>query len=505
LNEEERMYHVELYSRIRRECLVEGKSVRKASEEFGINRRTIRKMLKHPNPPGYQHKKGKERPKLGSVLEMVHQIIEEDKNAPKKQRHTAKRVFERVKEEKGYSGSYSTLRKYIHKYKGEDGTKEVFCPLEHEPGESQVDFGEAWVFIGGDQQKAHFFVMDLPQSDACFVKGYPKENTESFCDGHAASFVFFGGVPSNILYDNTGIAVSFVMGKRKKTRAFCELQSHYLFKEKFARVRKGSDKGSVEGLVGFARRNFLVPIPHFESYEDLNKYLEICCLKRQKDLVYGEKETIEERLKRDKAVFLPLPETPYEACVCQPGRVSSQALVRFKGNDYSVPVRYGYRDVWIKGYVNEVVISCGVEIIARHKRCYGMSESIFNPLHYLPLLEEKVGALDQAAPLKKWDLPAVFGKLQNILETRKGKEGKREYVRVLRLLENGKLEELEGAIEDALNLGVVEFEVIRHLLLCKIDHRPPHLNMMDYPHLPTVIVKTTQAMDYNQLLGGSRC
>ena len=171
------MYHVELYSRIRRECLVEGKSIRKASEEFGINRRTIRKMLKHPAPPGYQYKKGKERPKLGNVLEMVHQIIEEDKSAPKKQRHTAKRIFERVKEEKGYNGSYSTLRKYISKYKGEHGTKEVFCPLEHEPGEAQVDFGEAWVFIGENKQKAHFFVMDLPQSDVCFVKGYPKENT----------------------------------------------------------------------------------------------------------------------------------------------------------------------------------------------------------------------------------------------------------------------------------------------------------------------------------------
>ena len=214
------------------------------------------------------------------------------------------------------------------------------------------------------------------------------------------------------------------MGKRKKIRAFFELQSHYLFKEKFARVGKGNDKGNVEGLVGYARRNFMVPIPHFKNYEDLNKYLETCCLKRQKNLVYGKKETIEERLKRDRDVFLSLPETPYEACVCQPGRVSSQSLVRFKGNDYSVPVRYGYRDVFIKGYVNEVVISCGAEIIARHKRCYGMSESIFNPLHYLPLLEGKSGSFRSGSSIKKMGLTHCFWKASKYFRNSKRKRRK---------------------------------------------------------------------------------
>lgn len=202
--------------------------------------------------------------------------------------------------------------------------------MEHEAGEAQVDFGEAWIFIGEEKQKAHFFVMNPPQSDGCFVKVYPKENTESFCDGHTVFFVFFGGVPTDIFYDNTRIAVSFVLGKRKKTRAFRELQSHYLFKEKFAQVGKGNEKGNVENLVGFIRRNFLVPVPHFESYEDLNQYLETCCLKRQKDIVYGHTETIEERLLKDRAVFLPIPETGYEGCVCEERRINSEALVRFK-------------------------------------------------------------------------------------------------------------------------------------------------------------------------------
>jgi hypothetical protein len=177
-------------------------------------------------------------------------------------------------------------------------------------------------------------------------------------------------------------------------------------------------------------------------------------------------------------------------------------LVRYKGNDYSVPVRYGYRDVWVKGYVHEVAISCGVEIIARHQRCYGYGETIFNPLHYLPLLEWKVGALDQAAPLANWGLPASFQKLKSVLEKQEGKAGKRDYVRVLRLLENFRLEELEKAVSEALHLGAVRYEAIKHLVLCQVDQRPPQLSLIDYPHLPAVSVKATQAKDYIQLLGG---
>ena len=240
--------------------------------------------------------------------------------------------------------------------------------------------------------------------------------------------------------------------------------------------------------MGYIRRNFLVPLPKFETYEALNTDLAKCSRERQKDILNGHKETIGERLERDQEVFLSLPGTAYEACHCQAGRVSSQSLVRYKGNDYSVPVRYGYRDVWVKDYVHEVVISCGAEVIARHQRCYGYGETIFNPLHYLPLLEQKVGALDQATSLANWGLPASFQKLKSVLEKKEGKSGKREYVRVLRLLENFKLEELEKAVQEALHLGAVCYEAIKHLVLCQLDQRPPQLNLIDYPHLPAVSV-----------------
>jgi transposase len=494
------MYAVDAYYRVRRACQVEGKSIRRAAKEFGINRRTVSKMLEHSIPPGYKREEAPNHPKLNPYLEFIDQILSDDKTQPKKQRHTIKRIFDRLQEERDFDGGYNTVRDYVAKQRIK--SKEMFCPLLHPPGSAQVDFGEAWVIISGMKQKAHCFVMDLPQSDACFVKAYPRENTESFCDGHVSAFTFFNGVPTKILYDNTKIAVSRILGdgKRKKTRAFCELQSHYLFADGFARVGKGNDKGKVENLVGYARRNFMVPLPEFESFEALNVHLETCCLKRQQAILQKHKESIGERLTKDQAAFLPLPAVPYDACECQAARVSSQSLVRYKGNDYSVPVRYGYLDVWVKGCVQKVVISCGTKVIAEHERSYGQSETIFNPLHYLPLLEQKVGAFDQAAPLAKWDLPRIFHKLKAILEARQGKAGKREYVKVLRLLESFKLEEVEVAICETLNLGASSFEAIKHVLLCLLDARQPQLNLLEHPHLPVVTVQTTVIQDYHQLL-----
>jgi hypothetical protein len=253
--------------------------------------------------------------------------------------------------------------------------------------------------IGGVEQKIHFFAMDLPHSDAGFVQAYPAETTEAFCAGHTAAFGFFGKVPKSILYDNTKIAVARILGdgKRLRTRVFSELQSHYLFLDRFGRPGKGNDKGKVEGLVGLIRRNYLVP--RAPSYEALNAKLIDDCRGRFGDRLRGHAETICERLVRDLAVFQALPATPYDACEKKTGRVSSLSLVRYRETDYSVPTAYGHREVLIHGYVHEAVIACGADIIARHTRSYEREDFVFDPLHYLALLEQKIGALDQAAPL----------------------------------------------------------------------------------------------------------
>lgn len=271
-----------------------------------------------------------------------------------------------------------------------------------------------------------------------FVKAYPAERIEAFLDGHNAAFAFLGGVPQSILHDNTRLAVARILGDgtRQRTRVFSELQSHYLFLDRFGRPGKGNDKGKVEGLVGYARRNFLVPVPVAPSFAALNEHLEQRCLERLDHRVRGHDESIGERLVRDLSALQPRPSTAYEACDRKPARVSAVSLVRYDRNDYSVPTAYGHRPVLVKGYVAEVVIACGAAIIARHPRCYGREEFVFDPLHYLALLEQKIGAFDQAAPLQGWELPEAFGTLRRLLEARMGKAGKREYVQILRLLES---------------------------------------------------------------------
>jgi transposase len=491
---------VEIYGRVRRAVRVEGRSQRAVAREFGLSRETVRKMLQYAVPPGYQRQQPIKRPKLGAWLGVIDAILNDDKQRPPKQRHTSKRIFERLKEEHGFTGGYTIVKDYVRTatLRGQ----EMFVPLMHPAGEAQVDFGEALVVIAGVEQKAHYLVMDLPQSDDCFVAAFPAETTEAFLEGHVRAFAHFGGVPTRILYDNTRIAVAKILGgeERQRTRAFSELQSYYLFADKFGRPAKGNDKGKVEGLVGYARRNFMVPIPRVSSWQELNAHLEQQCQKRRERRLRGHSETIGERFERDRAALLPLPAAPYEACEKISTRVSSLSLVRYRSNDYSVPTQYGHRQVWVKGYVHEVVIASGSEVIARHERNYEREVVVFDPLHYLALLEQKTRALDQAAPLAGWRLPESFVQLRRLLEARLRKHGSREYVQVLRLLETFNIVEVTLAIEDALQLGTISFDAVRHLLLCRIERRPPRLDMENYPHLPLAQVRTTQAADYMTLL-----
>src|SRR6266498_1897306 len=386
------MFRVEIYGRVRRAVLVEGRSQRAVAQEFGLARKTVQKMLRYAVPPGYQRQQAVKRPKLGPWVVVIDAILEEDKSTPPKQRHTAKRIFERLREEHGFTGGYTIVKDYVHAAKLR--SREMFVPLTHAPGEAQADFGEALVVMAGVECKAHFLAMDLPHSDDCFVIAFPAETTEAFLEGHVRAFAYFGAVPTRILYDNTKIAVARILGgeERVKTRAFSELQSHYLFADKFGRPAKGNDKGKVGGLVGYARRNFMVPIPHFNSWDELNAHLEAECRKRRQRRLRGHHETIGERFERDRAAMLPLPVSPYDACEKISARVNSLSLVRYRANDYSVPTQYGHRQVWVKGYVHEVVITCASDVIAQHERSYEREAVVFDPLHYLALIEQKTRA-----------------------------------------------------------------------------------------------------------------
>ena len=400
--------------------------------------------------------------------------------------------------------------------------REMFVPLTHPPGHAQADFGEATVIIGGVEQKAHFFAFDLPHSDACYIMAYPAATSEAWVDGHVHAFAFFGRVPVSVLYDNDRCLVASILpdGTRKRAKLFSGFLSHYLIRDRYGRPGKGNDKGGVEGLVGYARRNFMVPplmhvnmhcravgaaVPVVGRVQPLSRRAmpqatggAVVCWRWP--TLRGHGETIGQRLQRDLEAMAELPATPFDACDQTSGRVSSQALVRYKTNDYSVPVAYGHRDVWLRGYVDQVVIGCGGEIIARHPRCYDREDMVFDPVHYLPLLEKKITALDQAAPLAKWDLPPEFQTLRRLMEARMIKAGRREYVQVLRLLETFDPGDLHVAVKTALRMGTIGFDAIRHLVLCQVEKRPPKLDLDVYPYLPRANVGTTSAASYMCLM-----
>ena len=317
---------MDFYLRVRLACS-EGMTQRQAAKHFNISRDTVRKMLSYSTPPGYQRRSPVRRPKLDPFVQTIDRWLDEDVNMPRKQRHTAKRVFDRLRDECGFTGGYTIIKDYMRERA--QRRQEVFVPLSHPPGHAQADFGEAMVVIGGVEQKAHFFVFDLPHSDGCYVRAYPAAVAEAWVDGHIHAFAFFGGVPQSIVYDNDRCLVAKILpdGTRKRAALFSGFLSHYLIRDRYGRPGKGNDKGSVEGLVGYARRNFMVPIPRFASWDELNLWLEEQCRKRQGDRLRGESEAIGDRLLRDLAAMQPLPASPFDACDQASARVTAQSLV----------------------------------------------------------------------------------------------------------------------------------------------------------------------------------
>ena len=261
---------------------------RQAAKHFNISRDSVAKMVAYSTPPGYQRRSPIRRPKLDAFVSTIDHWLDEDRHVPRKQRHTAKRVFDRLRDECGFTGGYTIIKDYMRER--DQRRQEVFVPLSHRPGHAQADFGEATVVIGGVEQKARFFVLDLPHSDGCYVRAYPAAVAEAWVDGHIHAFAFFGAVPQSIVYDNDRCLVAKILpdGTRKRAALFSGFLSHYLIRDRYGRPGKGNDKGNVEGLVGYARRNFMVPIPQFPTWDAFNAFLEEQCRKRQRDRLRGE-------------------------------------------------------------------------------------------------------------------------------------------------------------------------------------------------------------------------
>ena len=242
---------MDLYLKVRLACS-EGMSRRQAAKHFNISRDSVAKMMSYSTPPGYQRQSPIRRPKLDGFVWRIDHWLDEDVKVPRKQRHTAKRVFDRLRDECGFTGGYTIIKDYVRER--EQRRQEMFVPLSHPPGHAQADFGEAMVVIGGVERKAHFFVLDLPHSDGCYVRAYPAAVSEAWVDGHIHAFAFFGAVPQSIVYDNDRCLVAKILpdGTRKRATLFSGFLSHYLIRDRYGRPGKGNDKGNVEGLVGYA-------------------------------------------------------------------------------------------------------------------------------------------------------------------------------------------------------------------------------------------------------------
>jgi transposase len=491
---------MEFWKEVRRQVLTGELSQRAAIRQYGLGWHTLKKILAHDEPPGYRQSQPRKKRTLDRFLPVIHQILGYDRHAPKKQRHTAHRIFERLRDEHGYTGGETVVKDAVRAWK--QSHQEVFLPLSHPPGEAQVDFGEATIRLAGQETKVALFVMTLPYSGAIFMQAFPRECTETFLEGHRRAFEHFGGVPRRISYDNSAIAVIEVLKgrERKLTKEFLRLQSHYLFREHFCLVRRPNEKGHVERLIGFARRNFLVPVPQVDSLASLNDQLRQRCLTDLAEQTRGKAAPKRDLLLEDQESFLPLPHQSFEARRITEGTATSESLVRFDTNDYSVPVRYAHRKLIVVATVDEVRLVFEDRLVARHRRCWQKEQALFEPIHYLALLERKPGGFDHARPLENWPLPECFTLLRRRLEADDPRHGTRSFIRVLRLLEKFSLAQLTGAVEYALDIDVIDADSLRTIAEHRSD-RPVELFPLDgRPHLAHVRVEVTDLSAYQVLL-----
>jgi transposase len=442
-----RMLKVADYELIRRKVLLEGWSRRKAARELGHARKTVDKAILQSTPAGYKRVKDCGRPVMDGYRAVIETWMEEDRKAPRKQRHTAQRMYERLKEEYGFAGSASAVRRYVAVLKP---SCEVFFPLVFEPGEeAQVDWGQGWVKVCGVTVLMWLFCIRLCHSRAQFVCAFERGSMESFQEGHVRAFAFFGGVPQRLAYDNLKSAVIRVGRglERKLNKAFVELRSHYLFESRFCNPACGNEKGHVENLVKRAQRTYLTPVPDVLSIGELNGRLLACCQADLDKVMSRQNKSQRDLFDEESKCLLPLPVKPFPACRSESSIANKQSLLRFDKNDYSVPVKHAGMPCVIMAFVDRIDIYAKSERIAAHPRSYARGEYVLDPLHYLPLLERKGGALDNARPFKGDPFGEALTRFRKELELRQEGEGTRQYIRVLLLLAKHPLERVRSAVE----------------------------------------------------------
>ena len=387
---------------------LQGMSQRQIAASLQISRNTVKKYWDGDSVP-WERKAYSREPSVltEEVMAFVRNCLEEDAHSPKKQHHTAKRIYDRLVEELGFTGGETTVRRLVSQLR--ENPQEAFVPLAFPPGDAiQIDFGEATVYLSGVKTVVNLFCARLCYSGAPLVLAYRRQNEESFLDALIQVFQYFGGVPRRVIFDNGKVAVKDGFGAHARKQAgYAALAAHYGFEAIFCNPASGNEKGLVEGLVGYSRRNTCVPVPKVESMEELNCLLREKCRKYLSHQIRGKKNNVGSMLAEEKEKLYPLPKYPFDPCKRSTGRVDRFCTIRFDSNNYSVPCEFCGREVSVKASPETVSIYLGGTCIAQHKRCLERKKTIYDLAHYLPLLEKKGRAIFYAKPVQE-TIPEFF-------------------------------------------------------------------------------------------------
>lgn len=506
---------METFEQIRRDRDREGLSIRALAERHGVHRRAVRQALVSPLPPVKRSPVARPAPKLGAYRAVIDAWLMEDRDAPRKQRHTARRVWQRLVAEHDAQVSERQVSRYVRERRvalGEVG--EAFVPQLHAPGiEGEVDWGEAWVLLGGRRTKVHLFHLRLCHSGAAFAAAFLNETQQAFLEGHAEAFAFLGGVPALVRYDNLGSAVKQVLKGRRRveTDRFVALRSHFMFESQFTLVglQGAHEKGGIEGEVGRFRRRHLVPVPDVVSLADLNARLRAGCEQDLARRITGHPDSVGEALARERPLLRCLPGEPLQIAEQVTPRVDAKALVAVRQNRYSVPVGLVGLRVTATIGAREITIAHSGRQVAAHDRLVGRFGTSARLDHYLELLARKPAALIGSVALgqerERGAWPDCLDELWAAITERYGaSEAARQMVDVLMLAREHGPARTELAVRGALTAGAHDGRAVA-VLARRTASGPTPAPLTDLePRLAAHERPAPDLADYDQLLGGTR-